>query len=577
MQVTVGARQINESARSGGGLLIEGALLLSVLLVSALFFWPLFNRETTLSYSIGYNLYGAERVLSGEIPYRDFHTLYPPATVYLNAAIFKLLGTTLYNALLGVFIFKVLTTIMLYACGRMIMPRVWALFAAAASLLWLRPNGPFKAVPMHYGALFLACALFLVLRYLHSSRRLYLFGAGISLGALALFKHNIGAYALAGTSLLFLPVKKRDAGEVSSIGFSDLLILLGGFVLPVLPVVLYMASQDGLAAMTRTLVFGPGDFLLSRLAGWPSPVAFLLFSLAVAAAAILLYRLRPDARLAAFSLTAIALACISIVVFSGQSVIDGLIFYTPVGVIVSGAVITLIEIRRGDPRWRVSLSVLVIAAAAFFEAFPRFAREQAVASMPFVTLLLLYLAYLSAPLIERMTDALKGPDAWRRASSALLAVVLPLTVFLIGGRMFLSTYFDSRLHFKSDTELMTDRGRGVFFPEARAKEIDGAVSYIRERTREDDFFFAHAYAGSSYLFLADRNNPSGAQFWGGVGVTDSERAETLRALEERRVELIITTDRDLRAERYDPMREYIESNYRIDRQFGEAMMLERIK
>jgi hypothetical protein len=265
------------------------------------------------------------------------------------------------------------------------------------------------------------------------------------------------------------------------------------------------------------------------------------------------------------------------VAFSGQSVIDGLIFYTPVGVILCGAVITFFEIRRGDARWRVSLSVLVIAAAAFLEAFPRFAREQAVASMPFVTILLLYLVYLSTPSIERFIDAVKGTGAWRRASSALLAVVLPLTVFLIGGRMFLSTYFDSRLNFKSDTELMTERGRGVFFPEARAKEIDGAVSYIRERTREGGFFFPHAYAGSSYLFLADRNNPSGAQFWGGVGVTDRERAETLGALEEKRVELIVTTDRDLRAERYDPMREYIESKYRIDRQFGETMMLERIK
>jgi hypothetical protein len=34
-------------------------------------------------------------------------------------------------------------------------------------MLWLRPNGPFKAVPMHYGALFLAVSLCFLLRYVH--------------------------------------------------------------------------------------------------------------------------------------------------------------------------------------------------------------------------------------------------------------------------------------------------------------------------------------------------------------------------------------------------------------------------
>ncbi|HEY7543917.1 MAG TPA: hypothetical protein VID27_03500, partial [Blastocatellia bacterium] len=139
-------------------------------LVTILLFGWLFNRETTLSHSIGYSLYGAERVLDGEIPYRDFHTLYPPAIIYLNAAVFKAFGISLYNALFAVFIFKTLTSLVVYLCARQLMPRLWAIAAAAFSLVWLRPNGPFKAVPMHYGALFLALALFLLLRYLQTRK-----------------------------------------------------------------------------------------------------------------------------------------------------------------------------------------------------------------------------------------------------------------------------------------------------------------------------------------------------------------------------------------------------------------------
>src|SRR5215467_1608736 len=89
-------------------------LLLAVLTLAL--FSQLFYRENSLSYSIGYNLYGAERVLEGETPYRDFHTLYPPAIVYLNAAIFKLFSVSLYVALFTVFIFKTLTTFLIYFC-----------------------------------------------------------------------------------------------------------------------------------------------------------------------------------------------------------------------------------------------------------------------------------------------------------------------------------------------------------------------------------------------------------------------------------------------------------------------------
>ena len=114
----------------------------------------LFNRANVLSHSIGYNLYASERVLNGDVPYRDFHTLYPPAIFYLNAVLFKWMGVSLHTALLGVLVFKVLTVVVIYLSGRQVMPRTWALVAALSGFLWLRPNGPFKSVPMHYGAFF---------------------------------------------------------------------------------------------------------------------------------------------------------------------------------------------------------------------------------------------------------------------------------------------------------------------------------------------------------------------------------------------------------------------------------------
>ncbi|HWP43047.1 MAG TPA: glycosyltransferase family 39 protein, partial [Blastocatellia bacterium] len=421
MQLTAHTRQIDRSAWSEAGTVKEVALLLAVLLATAAFFGLLFDKETALSYSIGYNLYGARRILGGETPYKDFHTLYPPATVYLNAAIFRLLGISLYNALLGVFIFKVLTTAALYLGGRMIMPRAWALLVAASSLLWLRPNGPFKAVPMHYGALFLAATLLLVLSYLRDRRRATLIAAGLALGILALFKHNIGAYALAGALLVILPERGKGAFKPASIfrNYREALILAIGFIIPVLLVVILMAYRGALGPMARTLLFGPGDFLLSRLAGWPSPVGFLIFALALAGAVMLGFKWRAGAKMKGLAWL-ILLACCLFVILSGQGINDSLIFYAPVGVILWGLTATLAEFKRGEEDWRVSLAVLVVAASAFLEAFPRFAREQAVASMPFVTLLLLYQIRRSYRFVIRLTGADNGRDFSRMASAAAL-------------------------------------------------------------------------------------------------------------------------------------------------------------
>jgi 4-amino-4-deoxy-L-arabinose transferase-like glycosyltransferase len=537
--------------------LIAAAL---VFLASALIFGLLFNRENALSYSIGYNLYGAERLLEGETPYLDFHTLYPPGTLFVNAALFKLFGTSLVIALFGVMLFKALTTAAIYLCARHVMPPEWAVAAAAFSLFWLRPNGPFKAVPMHYGALFLAAALLLLLKYLRDHNRAYLFAAGASLGLLALFKHNIGAYALLGSALVVLleggpaPLLKRAANN-----YRAALMLLAGLAAPIIPALCYMLSLGAAGAMARALIFGPGDFLLDRLTSMPSPLTAILLGAYATACAIAARRARRN-RGTASLIWALLIASVSAFILgASQSRVDSLIFYAPVAILVAG-VVTWLTGRNLDATARASLlAVTVTAAAAFMETFPRFAREQTVAAMPFVALLLFCLLCVLSS----------------RAASRLAIVFLPIAFLLMGGRLFFNTFFEPSLKLRSDTELSTERGRGVIFPREEASKIDEVVAFIQQRVPEGGYLFPQSYAGSSYLFLANRKNVSGAQFWGGVGVSDRERAETLRALDEQKINLIVTRLADIKAEKYAPMRDYIESNFVIGKQVDDVLILER--
>jgi hypothetical protein len=147
---------------------------------------------------------------------------------------------------------------------------------------------------------------------------------------------------------------------------------------------------------------------------------------------------------------------------------------------------------------------------------------------------------------------------------------------LIGARLLFNNTFEAGLRFRSNTELTIARGRGVYFPAAQAREIESVVNYIQQHVPPDGYFFPQSYAGSSYLFLADRRNPSGAQFWGGVGVSAAERARTLDALRSEGVNLIVTSEKDMAAERYAPLREYIERNFSETARFGEVVILERV-
>jgi hypothetical protein len=556
----------------------EVAVGLAVLAATAFLYVAVFNRESTLSYSIGYNLYGAERVLEGQVPYRDFHTLYPPATLYVNAALFRWAGVYLLTALAGVLIFKVLTGVMIYYCARSAMPTGWALAAWGLSLVWLRPNGPFKAVPMHYGTLFLAVALWWLIKFEAnrscgntSGAFLFVLAAGASLGGVALFKHNIGAYALVGSLVLLLLEPDQDRLRFNWSGRerrSYVAGLLGGFAVVVTPVALYFLSQRALGAMIRTLLFGPGEFLVSRLAAGPSPLFAIGFLLMLGAGAGAGYRLRKRPGLSGAIWIALAIGAVAAAALVPQRLVDSLIFYLPVVVIAAGLACAIA--RRQIPaasRWRI-LALAVFAAAALMESFPRFAREQAIAAMPFVVILLLALLNHLKPQV----DEFAGGAARTRVATA----ALPLLLAIIAARLLAATYLGEGFRLRSDTPLGIARGRGVYFPQQEAEEITRVVEFIRARVPEGGYFFAHSYAGSAFLFLANRRNPSGAQFWRGVGVSPDEQARTLASLEQNRITIVVTSRGDLNAERYEPMRDVLTNRFHITQTIGDVLILERM-
>ena len=549
--------------------LLEVTSVVAVTGIAAGVYLLLFDRANVLSHSVGYNLYAAERVLDGDVPYRDFHTLYPPAIFYLNAFLFKWLGVSLHTALLGVFAFKVLTFVVIYLSGRQVMPRGLAILGALGALLWLRPNGPFKAVPMHYGALFLALAMFLLLKHENQRKLVYIFLAGASLGLVALFKHNIGAYALLGSVILLAAEDRTLTFRLTRNlrHWRGVHVLLIGSAATVLPVLGYMQIKGALVPMIRTILFGPGEFLLNRLAIPISPFAPAVLAVFVVAFGYAAYKLRSRNSLGVVIWITLILAISLFVLRYDQADVNQVIFYFPMLVLLCALAVTVFGKRISIGERRALLILFVFSAAALMELFPRFAREQSIAAMPFVTLTLFYLLYILRTQIKELSA---GPLQFKFAIA-----VLPITFLLMEGRVFYNTYFDAGFHVKAAAEPLTQRARRVYFPERTASTIDKVVNYVQEKLAPDEYAFAQSDAGTSLLFLADRRNVSNAQFWIGVGVTQEQRAATLERIDKTLTKLIITSDEILAAEKYAPVREYIERNYKERARFDDVVILER--
>ena len=74
---------------------------------------------------------------------------------------------------------------------------------------------------------------------------------------------------------------------------------------------------------------------------------------------------------------------------------DSMVFYFPVIIILAGVCVYLWNSSVASDIRQILLAVTAVAAAAFMESFPRFAREQAIGAMPFVILLLAYVLFVA--------------------------------------------------------------------------------------------------------------------------------------------------------------------------------------
>ncbi len=173
-------------------------------LISAVYLLALHNKEIP-DLDEGWILALSNRVLHGDLPYKDFFMLMAPGAIYLNAWIFQLFGTSIMVERLAAVILGSLGASAVYLLARLGMG---FFFSMTASLLYLTWQFPFffQASYSWYAVVSMILAYLLMGLTVYNReghfRKLFLVGA--LCGTSFLFKQNIGALAFIGCVLYYL-------------------------------------------------------------------------------------------------------------------------------------------------------------------------------------------------------------------------------------------------------------------------------------------------------------------------------------------------------------------------------------
>lgn len=153
---------------------------LIVVIIGFFYYMSFVNYGISLS-DEGFLVYGAERVLQGELPMSDFMS-YPPGSYFLLAFLFKIFGVDLLISRMMEIFFLLLNGLMMFYVGKRLMPERWALIP---SFILIAFPGPWHKVFFAFGLLLPLVALFL---FLEKGTKLRILTVGWCLGIALVFK-----------------------------------------------------------------------------------------------------------------------------------------------------------------------------------------------------------------------------------------------------------------------------------------------------------------------------------------------------------------------------------------------------
>jgi len=292
---------------------LERWVALGVFTIS-LFYLCLFRRYTSLDPDEGIILQGAQRIVQGQVLYRDFFSFFTPGSYYLLALLFKVFGSSMLVARTALAVYGAFFSVFTYLLARRVCSR-WVALAAAYLVTWTCL--PWRFMILHnWDSTLWACAtVYCAVWLLQAPRWGWALATGSFASLTVLFEQSKGAGLVLGLGLglILLVLFARSTlrliqGQWVTLGI--------GLAWPFALTLVYFAAHHGLPAMladwfwplqnyskvnsvpygymnwsdqSRERLFGSGPWLVRAIASFTVSPGFLLPVLPIIAIVLLIY------------------------------------------------------------------------------------------------------------------------------------------------------------------------------------------------------------------------------------------------------------------------------------------------
>lgn len=260
---------INQRQAIPGGIRVKQAV---IFLISYFVLFAGMSRRPNI-FDEGLILTGAMRVAAGQIPHKDFYTLYGPAQFYVLAGLLKLFGEVLLVERLFDVLARALVVTTIYTIASSYCRPLIAAGVSIVTILWLfgLPTHGSNVIPISLLTVISSSLILPAFSGTVSARRL--FAAGAVAGASALFRYDLGV-ALFATHVCAIIIAillkfnglSHRLGELKSTIWPYLL----GFALLTLPPAVYFISIVPLASLTHDIILYPANYY-NRARSLPFP------------------------------------------------------------------------------------------------------------------------------------------------------------------------------------------------------------------------------------------------------------------------------------------------------------------
>jgi 4-amino-4-deoxy-L-arabinose transferase-like glycosyltransferase len=213
----------------------------------------IFRRYTAMEPDEGIILQGAQRILHGEVLYRDFFSFFTPGSYYFLALLFKIFGSSILVARTALVFFGGLFSVINYLLARRVCSRGSALMVAGLVTV---TTLPYRFLVLHnWDSTLLAClALYCAVRLLEHPNWKWAFAVGSFASLTFFFEQSKGAglcLGLSGGLLAITLVRGRQhllkRAQVIGLGL--------GLAWPLVITLTYFATQNGFSAMVEDWVW----------------------------------------------------------------------------------------------------------------------------------------------------------------------------------------------------------------------------------------------------------------------------------------------------------------------------------